>query len=211
MRVLALDTSTPVASLALVEDGRVVAEREDSVSNAHGEALLPHVDALLSSVGWKPTDLARIVVGLGPGSFTGTRVGVATAKGLALALGADVVGVTSFDALAGGADVVAVVVDASDGLYVRIGASEPFFSRAEDAAPRVAAAGPGVVAGRGALRIACGEGQTVLATAPHDVPHARVLAQLGLRRAADDVATLEPLYVRPAAVTAPRAPSVSGA
>jgi tRNA threonylcarbamoyladenosine biosynthesis protein TsaB len=207
MRILAFDTSTPVASLALADDGCPIAEREDPVSNAHGEALLPHVDALLSAARWRPRDLDRIVVGLGPGSFTGTRVGVATAKGLALALGVPIVGVTSFDALEHGAEAVAVAVDAPDGLYVRIGGEEPFFAGPEVAARRVAAAGPGLVLGRGALRITLGAGQRALADAPHDVPHARVLAELALRRVPDDVVTLEPLYVRPAAITAPRVPA----
>jgi tRNA threonylcarbamoyl adenosine modification protein YeaZ len=98
--VLALDTSTPATTVALAEDGRVVAERTEVAANLHGELLSPMIDAILRAAGVQPRDLAMVGVGVGPGPFTGLRVGLATALGLADALGLPARGVCSLDAVA---------------------------------------------------------------------------------------------------------------
>jgi tRNA threonylcarbamoyl adenosine modification protein YeaZ len=105
--ILAFDTATDVATSALVADGEVLGER---VSRA--ATLLEDVDALLRQGGMRASDVEALAVGLGPGSFTSTRIGLATARGLALALGVPAAGVSTLDALAAGAPGGLPVVDA---------------------------------------------------------------------------------------------------
>jgi tRNA threonylcarbamoyladenosine biosynthesis protein TsaB len=100
MRVLAIETSTSLASVALVEGGRLVLARAHARPKQSAERLLPMIAEVLAEAGWKKSDLARLGVSIGPGSFTGLRVGIACAQGLALGLGIPLVGVTSLRALA---------------------------------------------------------------------------------------------------------------
>jgi tRNA threonylcarbamoyladenosine biosynthesis protein TsaB len=97
--VLGLDTAASIASIALAADGRVVGEVVRPVTS-HGAALPGAVDELLRKARLRPSDLAAIAVGIGPGSFTGLRIGLSYAKGLVFASGAKIVGVPSLDALA---------------------------------------------------------------------------------------------------------------
>src|SRR5919201_6716624 len=107
MLILAFDTATDVATSALVSDGEVLGER---VSRA--VTLLEDVDALVRQAGMHTADVDALAVGTGPGSFTGVRVGLATARGLALALDVPVAGVSTLDALAAGAPGAVPVIDA---------------------------------------------------------------------------------------------------
>ncbi len=100
MRVLGIETSTRRGSAALVEDGRLIAHRSHEQPNAHAERLLPLVTELLRESGWSPATLDRLAVGVGPGSFTGVRVGMALAQGIALGLAVPVVGIPSLAAMA---------------------------------------------------------------------------------------------------------------
>jgi tRNA threonylcarbamoyl adenosine modification protein YeaZ len=104
---LAFDTATDCATSALVDDGEVLGERA-----SRAVTLLEDVDALLRQGGAHPRELGALVVGIGPGSFTGVRIGLATARGLALALGLPGAGVSTLDALAAGARGATPVVDA---------------------------------------------------------------------------------------------------
>lgn len=106
MLVLALDTATTVATVALV-DGELLGERTSTPRR-----LLADVDELLAAAGRTPSDVERIAVGTGPGSFTSLRMGLVTARALSLALDAPVAGVPTLDALAAGAPGCLPVLDA---------------------------------------------------------------------------------------------------
>jgi tRNA threonylcarbamoyl adenosine modification protein YeaZ len=111
--LLAIDTATSVVIVAAGRpDGSLLAARTFAAEHRHGSHLLPTIDALLEAEGLSLTRLRGVVVGLGPGAFTGLRVGLATAKTLAHALGLPIVGVSTAEAL--------LAVDAASG-----GAIEP--------------------------------------------------------------------------------------
>jgi tRNA threonylcarbamoyladenosine biosynthesis protein TsaB len=99
-RILAIDTSGTNALVALGEaDGTLLAERRWVAGYRHGEELLTRIDEILGAAGVALTDLSGIVVGTGPGAFTGLRVGLATAKGLAHGLATPIAGVATSEAL----------------------------------------------------------------------------------------------------------------
>jgi len=101
--LLALDTSSAAVSVALHDGDSVLAVRTGPSEPRHVELLTPLVSEALAEVGAKPADLTRIAVGVGPGPFTGLRVGLVSARVLGLALGIEVVGICSLDAVAAGA------------------------------------------------------------------------------------------------------------
>jgi len=97
--VLGLDTSTSIASLALIADGKVAASLERPVTS-HGAALPGAIDDLRAAAGLSIRDVGALAVGTGPGSFTGLRIGISYAKGISMAAGCELVGIPSFDAMA---------------------------------------------------------------------------------------------------------------
>lgn len=103
MRILAFDTSSSISAVSVVDGDRVLAEDDAPSAALHGETLVPRIRAAMQRAGLAYTDLDLVAVGVGPGSFTGLRVGLATAKGLALAAGVALRGVDSLAALARGA------------------------------------------------------------------------------------------------------------
>jgi tRNA threonylcarbamoyladenosine biosynthesis protein TsaB len=98
--LLALDTSTPLVSVALLDGDRIVDEATSDRPMQHGELLAPMISDALGRVGAIRQDVTAVAVGIGPGPFTGLRVGVVTARTLGLALGIPVYGVCSLDVLA---------------------------------------------------------------------------------------------------------------
>jgi tRNA threonylcarbamoyladenosine biosynthesis protein TsaB len=98
MRLLALETATRAGGAALLDDGRLVGESRLNIALTHSERLMGVVDRLLQDCGWDVASLEALAVSIGPGSFTGLRVGAATAKGLALALELEVAPVPTLEA-----------------------------------------------------------------------------------------------------------------
>jgi tRNA threonylcarbamoyladenosine biosynthesis protein TsaB len=103
MLTLALDTSTREGSVALGGTGDVFGELTLSVRATHSETVLPAIDRLLSEVGWSVRDLGAVVVGAGPGSFTGVRIAAALARGICFPTGADLFAYSSLAAIAANA------------------------------------------------------------------------------------------------------------
>jgi tRNA threonylcarbamoyladenosine biosynthesis protein TsaB len=183
---LAFDTATSVATAALVRDGEVLGER-----SSRAVRVLEDADALFRESGASRAELTRVVVGTGPGSFTGLRLGLAAARGLALALELPVAGISTLAALAAGAPGAVPVVDAGRREVFTLLGGEPA-ACAPDQVP------VGLCVGDGALRY-----RTVLeergAEVPPDdderhVPRARFHAQLAREFGPADA--VEPLYLR---------------
>lgn len=100
VRLLAVETSTLAGGVALLDGERVLAEYLLDVRVTHSERLMPAIDRLLTDAGWTVTTLQGLAVAIGPGSFTGLRIGLSAAKGLAWSLGIPVAGVPTLDAMA---------------------------------------------------------------------------------------------------------------
>jgi tRNA threonylcarbamoyladenosine biosynthesis protein TsaB len=186
--VLAFDTATEAATSALVDGSEVLGER-----TSRALTILEDVDALLRQAGARPPDLEGIAVGTGPGSFTGVRIGLATARGLSLALDVGVAGVSTLDALAAGAPGALPVIDARR-REIFVGGSVP-----QALAPSELELEPGTVCvGDGAVRYR----ETLEAAGaeipPDDderhVPRARFHAALAHTFGPAEL--VEPIYVR---------------
>jgi tRNA threonylcarbamoyladenosine biosynthesis protein TsaB len=113
VRILAIETSGKSGSVATLENGQVIKQAELDPALRSARTLSPAIKQLLRETGWTPADVQLVAIGIGPGSFTGLRLGVMTAKAFAFAAGAQVLGIGTLDSIA---------------------------ARAESAAPRIAAA-----------------------------------------------------------------------
>lgn len=111
MKLLAFDTSNQALSLAILEDEHLLAQTTLNIKKNHSITLMPAIDFLMNSLDMKPKDLDRIVVAQGPGSYTGLRIAVATAKTLAHTLKIELVGVSSL---------LALVPEQAEGLVIPI-------------------------------------------------------------------------------------------
>lgn len=191
MLTLAFDTATNIATSALIEDGNVLGERTGLPGR-----LLEDVDALLTAADAMPAELGRIVVGTGPGSFTSLRMGLAVSRLLALAVDAEVAGVSTLDALAAGAPTALPVIDARRREVFTLIDGEPAAAPPEELSSTVlqgrVCVGDGAVRYRGVLEAA---GAEVPAddSALH-VPRASVHARLAERFGPAE--RVEPIYVR---------------
>ncbi len=98
--LLAFDTSAAHCAAALLLHGEIIAEAREEMAKGQAERLMPLIEEMLTAAGYNWRDLGAIAVGIGPGNFTGIRISVAAARGLALGLGVPAVGVTGLEALA---------------------------------------------------------------------------------------------------------------
>ena len=120
MRILGFDTATSATTVALANGESVLERRDDPPVGArprHTTLLMRMIVELLDEAGWSWDDLDRIAVGIGPGTFTGLRIGVSTARALAHARGLELVGISTLESLSRGADadVVCAAIDARRG------------------------------------------------------------------------------------------------
>lgn len=116
--ILGIDSATAFASVGLVRDGHILVERTEHCSGKHASRLPALVESALEEAGAAPSALGAIAVSIGPGSFTGLRVGIGFGKGIAYASGVPMIGVSTLDGLAAAADErgrVAVCLDARKG------------------------------------------------------------------------------------------------
>ena len=228
MRVLGLETASEQGCVGVLEDDRPLCELVFEATMAHGEKLLPAIEAALKLSKVSKRELDLIAVSRGPGSFTGLRIGLAIAKGLARALGIPLVGVPGFAVYARKAapwpgPVWVLLPDRREWLYVSV-----FRAGEEILAPQVLALselldrlcagefaregeralllGPGVESHREALA----QAQGVLAPAALNLPSGVEIARLGRERFSregrDELYELEPLYVQEPPIRVPSPP-----
>ncbi len=186
--VLAFDTATHVATVALVSGDKTLAER-----STRSYRVLADAHELLAEIGVSTEDVDALVVGTGPGSFTGTRLGLALARGFALARGVPVAGISTLDALAAGAPGALPVIDAGRReVFTKVGGQARALPAAELDAEGVTCVGDGALRYRTALEE---RGAVVPADeSPLHVPHARLHVSIAAEFGPAD--SVWPVYVR---------------
>jgi tRNA threonylcarbamoyladenosine biosynthesis protein TsaB len=219
MKILGIDTSTPCGSVGLTDDEWIIAEYAMNSPVTHSERLLAAVEFILKESRLTPRDLDGWAISLGPGSFTGLRIGLAAIKGLAFATDKPVLGIPTLDILAAQVAptpyVICPILDARKkevyAAFYRYGDGEDpkrmtayQASSPEDLIKEVGEKtifiGDGVRSYGGFLRGALPSLAIVLPT-PFNLPHGSTIARLGLDRLrkgeVPDLAALTPIYVRP--------------
>lgn len=220
MRILAFDSSGNGCSAALLAEDRLIAQESDGLAHGQAERLVPMIARVLKTAGIDAGELDLIAVTVGPGAFTGVRIGIATAQGLALATGRPALGLTSFETIAEAVPdallrerALAVAIDSRRAeLYL-----QAFDARRMPLGPGALVAPeswptwppelPLVLAGDGAERLGQALAGRDLVRAPGPgLPDAVTLARLAARRwsAGETPPRLEPLYLHGADVTLPK-------
>ena len=219
MSILAIDTASSVSSVAVASEGKLQAEVTVEAGRTHSETLLSHIEGALSFAGVERSALTGVAVSIGPGSFTGLRIGLATAEAIAYGLGIPLVGVSTLAALALAVPVPDVhtlaLMDAQKGnayagLYewrdgslhevrpVRVAPLAEAIAEAADRGKPVLLTGELAVKKR--ARLGNLPDNVTLAPAHLLTARASHVAWLGIARLAagerDDPMTLEPFYIR---------------
>lgn len=219
MSILAIDTASSVSSVAVASEGKLQAEVTVEAGRTHSETLLSHIEGALSFAGVERSALTGVAVSIGPGSFTGLRIGLATVKAIAYGLGIPLVGVSTLAALALAVPVPDVhtlaLMDAQKGnayagLYewragnlhevcpVRVAPLAEAIAEAADRGKPVLLTGELAVKKR--ARLGNLPDNVTLAPAHLLTARASHVAWLGIARLAagerDDPMTLEPFYIR---------------
>jgi len=217
--VLALETSTLVSSVALVIEESLVAEITLQTKLTHSERLMPHISTILEMADMTPKEISAVAVSIGPGSFTGLRIGLSTAKALAYALQIPVIGVPTLNALAYGCSLPGIylspMLDAQKGNVYQAVFEQTKAGLQQIKDTRVIACStaleelaalnrPVAVLGEGAIlyrREIAAFGENLILPPPHLViPRAGSVGFLGQQMLAQgvrhDVMTMEPLYIR---------------
>jgi tRNA threonylcarbamoyl adenosine modification protein YeaZ len=207
MRLLVLDTSADLCSVGVAVDGRQPVVRSAVVGRAHAERLVPMIAEAMAASSLAFADLDRIAVTVGPGSFTGVRIGVAAARGLALAAGVEAVGIGTLAvhaeqarAVAGGVPVVVAIAAGRGEIYAARFAA----SGAEDSVPELGSPETfaslldraAVLAGSGADALIAATGAANRVVHRSAAPDVAALIRLA-RAAAAPTAPPKPLYLRP--------------
>ena len=100
MRILGIETATNVCSVCVMENSQLIAEYTTNITKTHSQRLMPMIEHVLANVELSPKDIEAIAVSVGPGSFTGLRIGIASAKGLALSLKKPIIGIPTLEGMA---------------------------------------------------------------------------------------------------------------
>ncbi len=209
-------------SAAVLSDGRVIARRFEAMARGQSEALMPMLRDTMAAAGLRFSDLDALAVTVGPGAYTGVRIGLAAARGMALAGGLPLVGVTTFDAVArgvrdgsdlGGRTLVIALETKRTDIYVQCFSPDlvPLDEPAVRAPEEISLpGGPVAVAGDAADRLIAGLGDGAVVRrmgSPRlDQPDAAQVARIAAERIAADPGALDrppprPLYLRPPSVT----------
>lgn len=215
--VLAMDCTAGACSAAVARDGEILARRYKPMTRGHAEALMPMVEEVLGQAGTSYAALDLLAVTVGPGGFTGVRIGLAAARGIALAAALPALGVNTLEILARGVPesergeraVVAVLDSRRADLYAQSFAGDlaqydhPSAVMPEDLEAMLPE-GPIVFVGDGSTRaVAAIDGERAILSTALPAPDAAVLAVLaGARFAAykargEEWPAAEPLYLRP--------------
>jgi tRNA threonylcarbamoyladenosine biosynthesis protein TsaB len=218
-RVLGIDAALAACSAAVLVEGRVVARRFSGMARGHAEALLPMIGATMDEAGLGFAALDLVAVTVGPGHFTGLRVGLAAAQGLALSWERPLAGVTTLEAIAAapeaqaaGAPLVVALETKRADLYVQVFAGGRPRSQALALPPERFAAGPWpdgalALAGDGAPRLAealAAAGRRVQIIGPTLPDAATVAAIAAARHGKPEALPADPFYLRPPDVTMPK-------